>query len=191
MASPSGAARAAGAFAFPSQLSWLLEAMAAVASETYTSVSAPIQQAAVTAFRGGPELDSYLARSQQVLRALAEFVVDSLQAAGATLPRPQGGFYAFPSFEGLRPALEERGIRDGATLCEQLLEETGVATLPGEAFGRPPRELSLRLAYVDFDGGAALEALADGRAADRDFLAHYCAPVVTAIDRLCAFVKPA
>ena len=180
-----------GAFAFPSQLSWLLEGMAAVASETYTSVSAPIQQAAVTALRGGPELDSYLARSQQALGALAGFVVESLQAADATLPRPQGGFYAFPSFEGLRPALEERGIRDGATLCERLLEETGVATLPGEAFGRPPRELSLRLAYVDFDGAAALEALADGRPADRDFLAHCCAPVVTAIDRLCAFVKPA
>lgn len=180
-----------GAFAFPSQLRWLLEAMAAVASETYTSVSAPIQQAAVTAFQGGAQLDDYLARSQQVLGALADFVVERLEQAGATLPRPQGGFYAFPSFEALRPALAARDIHDGASLCERLLEETGVATLPGEAFGRPPRELSLRLAYVDFDGAAALEALAHGRAADRDFLAHYCAPVVTAIDRLCAFVGPA
>jgi len=145
----------------------------------------------VTAFQGGAQLDGYLARSQQVLGALADFVVERLEHAGATLPRPQGGFYAFPSFEALRPGLAARDIHDGASLCERLLEETGVATLPGEAFGRPPRELSLRLAYVDFDGAAALDALADGRPADRDFLAHYCAPVVTAIDRLCAFVRPA
>ena len=176
-----------GAFAFPSQLRWLLEAMAAVASETYTSVSAPIQQAAVTAFQGGPELDTYLQRSQRILGALAGFVVERLQQAGATLPVPQGGFYAFPSFEPLRSSFEARGIQDSTTLCHRLLAETGVAVLPGSVFGRESQELSLRLAFVDFDGEAALHALEHGGTADRDFLAHHCAPVVTAIDRMCAW----
>src|SRR5690606_7376175 len=36
-----------GTFTFPRELRWLLDAMASVASETYTSTSAPIQYAAV------------------------------------------------------------------------------------------------------------------------------------------------
>ena len=36
------------------------------------------------------------------------------------------------------------------------MEETGVALLPGSAFGRPEDEFTARLAYVDFDGNEAL-----------------------------------
>ncbi len=42
-----------GTFAFPAALDWLLEGMAVVSSETFTATSAPIQYAAVRAFRGG------------------------------------------------------------------------------------------------------------------------------------------
>ena len=40
-----------GTFFFPPQMRWLLDAMATAASETYTSVCAPIQHASVAAFR--------------------------------------------------------------------------------------------------------------------------------------------
>lgn len=40
-----------GFFAFPKQLHWLRDAMVAVASESYTSVSAPIQYASCLAFQ--------------------------------------------------------------------------------------------------------------------------------------------
>jgi len=40
-------------FTFPESLRWLRDGMAAVASETFTSTSAPIQYAAVTAFNKG------------------------------------------------------------------------------------------------------------------------------------------
>ncbi len=48
--------------------------------------------------------------------------------------------------------------------CHQparLLEETGVALLPGAAFVRSRAELTARLAYVDFDGASALAASPD------------------------------
>ena len=41
-------------------------------------------------------------------------------------------------------------------LCKLLLEETGVALLPGADFGQHPEEFSARLSYVDFDGKKAL-----------------------------------
>ena len=43
-------------------------------------------------------------------------------------------------------------------MCELLLEETGVAILAGEAFCRPDDDLTARLAYVNFDGTAVLQA---------------------------------
>ena len=72
-------------------------------------------------------------------------------------------------------------------LCEQLLLETGVASIPGSSCGRPESELTLRMAYVDFDGAAALAA-ADARdpteELDETFLREYCPRVTTAMDRV-------
>ena len=63
-----------GAFAFPPNLSWLRDAMATVASETYTSVAAPIQHAAVRAFQGGADIDDYLLQSRRILKGLARYL---------------------------------------------------------------------------------------------------------------------
>ena len=87
-----------GTFTFPHDLHWLLEAMATVASETYTSTSAPIQYAAVRAFEGGAEIENYLAQSRRVLRHLGRHFAKALRGAGASVADPVGGFYLFPDF---------------------------------------------------------------------------------------------
>lgn len=181
-----------GTFTFPQQLRWLLQAMASVASETYTSTSAPIQYAAVRAFEGGTEIERYLWQSRRILAALGQWIAKQLNGAGIRTLEPAGGFYLFPDFTGLAASLASRDIRDSATLCQRLLADTGVAILPGADFGRPPSELTARLAYVDFDGArvlAALEQLEDEADLDEDFLNHYCVNVVTAIRRLCDWVN--
>jgi aspartate aminotransferase len=132
--------------------------MAAVASETFTSTSAPIQHAAVTAFEVGPEIQRYLVGARRVLGALGARVHAELQQAGAEVAAPCGAFYVFPDFGPHRERLGARGISTSMQLCERLLTDTGVALLPGQAFGRPPEELTARLAFVDFDGAAALDA---------------------------------
>ena len=180
-----------GTFIFPPSLRWLLDAMAAVASETYTSTSAPIQHAAVTAYQGGPEIERYLGLARRILKSLGHSVAWKLRAAGVDVSVPQGGFYVFPDFSDFRPALSRRGIVDSVTFCQRLLEETGVAILPGSVFGRPAEELSARLSFVDFDGASALAALAQmpGRADPRaGFLQSYCRRTVEAIDRLVAWL---
>jgi aspartate aminotransferase len=180
-----------GTFTFPRQLHWLLDAMASVASETYTSTSAPIQYAAVRAFEGGTEIERYLWHSRRILAALGQWIAQALNDAGIRTLEPQGGFYLFPDFSDLSIKLAERGIHDSAELCHQLLEDTGVAILPGSDFGRPPGELTARLAYVDFDGTRALEALRhlpEEQALNEHFLHQYCVNVTTAIRRLCDWV---
>ena len=177
-----------GFFAFPEGLGWLADAMAAVASETFTSVSAPIQYAAVSAFEDHPEMAVYLEHSRRILAGLANHAYHTLTAAGAALHPASGGFYLFPRFENLRGKMAARGIESGPQLCERLLEETGIAVLPGNNFGRPAAELSARLAYVDFDGDAALRAAAR-EPVDEAFLKRHCGRVTTAIERMADWVS--
>ncbi len=180
-----------GTFVFPPDLRWLLDAMAAVASETFTATSAPIQYAAVRAFEGGPEIDDYLRRSRRVLAALGAHCAARLREAGARAAPPHGAFYLFPDLSALAEPLRARGIATSTALCERLLEDTGVATLPGADFGRPPDELTLRLAYVDFDGAQALDAAAglpDEAPLPERFLQAHCGNVVEAIDRMCGWL---
>ena len=173
-----------GAFTFPTTLRWLLDALVAVASETYTSTCAPIQHAAVTAFGEHDEIERYLSGARAILEALCTYAWERLSAAGAEVTQPKGGFYVFPNFEPLREQMAARGIAAGTAFCERLLEDIGVACIPGHCFGRPEAELSARVACVDFDGAAALTAAAGTTTIDEAFLRSHCAPVMVAIDRM-------
>jgi len=176
-----------GAFIFPPGLGWLRDAMAAVASETFTSTSAPIQYAAVVGFRGGPWLDEYLLGARRTLRGLGRWAQAAIVSAGAHCERPDGAFYLFVDFSPLAERLQARGIRTDRELCERLLEETGVGILPGCDFGRRPEELTARIAYVDFDGGPPIEEakrLPKGTTPGEDFLRRHCPRTVEAIERL-------
>jgi aspartate aminotransferase len=180
-----------GTFTFPSTLRWLLDAMAVVCSESFTATSAPIQYAAVRAFQGGIDLEQHLFHSRRILRALGENVARRLREADVFCPRPEGAFYVFPNFGSRAEMVAERGIRTSAELCARILEDTGVAFLPGSAFGRDAPELTARIAYVDFDGARALVAsrsVPDDQELDEAFLRAYCEPVMEAMDRLCSWV---
>ncbi len=181
-----------GTFAFPEQLRWLLEATAVVASETFTSTSAPIQFAAITAFAGGAFIDRYLAQCRRILRALGGHCAAVLREAGLDVHSPDGAFYLFPDFHPLASELTTRGISTSRQLCQRLLADTGVATVPGAACGRVDSELTLRMAYVDFDGASALDASGrtDGSAElDEAFLRRYCPCVTEAMDRVAQWLR--
>ena len=145
-----------GTFTFPKDLDWLLDAMASVASETYTSVSAPIQYAAVHAFRGSVAIERYLWHARRVLSTLGKECHHILTEAGIRVHSPEGGFYLFLDFTPVADRLSKRGVTDSKTLCERILQETGVAMLPGAAFERPYNELTSRLSYINFNGANAL-----------------------------------
>jgi aspartate aminotransferase len=176
-----------GTFTFSPTLDWLLQSMAAVASETFTSVSSPIQYAAVSAFRGDIRIERYLWHARRILASLGNQCSAMLIAAGIQVHPPEGGFYLFPCFAPLAGGLADRGITTGKELCERLLAETGVAMLPGEVFGRPANELTARLAYVDFDGTKALsasETIPLDQQLPEDFTSLWCFNVIKAMHLL-------
>ena len=176
-----------GTFSFPPNLHWLMEAMAAVASETYTSVSAPIQYAAIQAFLCGAEIENYLWHARKILAVLGNAITADLKEGNILVNDPTGGFYLFLDFTPLEANLNKRGIENGGELCDRLLEECGVAILPGADFNRPFDELSARLSYVDFDGAKALAASYTIPLHDPlpdDFVSQYCGNVTEAIKKI-------
>lgn len=176
-----------GTFTFPPNLGWLLNAMASVASETFTSTSAPIQYAAVEAFKENPKMDEYLIVTRKILRGIAKYLMGRLTKMNVTAPYPQGAFYLFPDFSYYREKLAGKGILTSVELCNKLLQDTGVAILPGADFGRQPEELSARMAYVDFNGAEAIKgALGYGQDNNlgESFVKKFCPKVVEGFDRM-------
>ncbi|GAB2782367.1 pyridoxal phosphate-dependent aminotransferase [Halomonas shantousis] len=134
----------------------VLARMRGIASETWSSVASPVQEAAVTAYTPTPALREYVQRQRDILRNVGEWCAAQLNQAGIRTHAPQGGFYLFPDFEAHRDRLAARDITTSAQLTSRLLEELGVALLPGSAFGCAPDQLTVRLAYVDFDGDSLM-----------------------------------
>ena len=132
------------------------QAVLGIASETYSCAPSPIQLAATCAYGDHSRARSFLDKQIECLDALSQFCSDTLGQAGVDTLPAQGGFYVFPAFDGFRSELAARGICTGEELTNALLAETGVALLPGSAFGMPAGSLAARLAFVDFDGGEIL-----------------------------------
>ncbi len=181
-----------GTFAVPPQMQWIRKAMGVVGSETFSTASAPVQFAAVTAFANGAEIESYLTNSRRILQALGNRAASLLRDFGVSVVRPDGAFYLFPDFSPLKEKFARRGITNSVEFCQALLEETGVALLPGIDFGRPAEELTTRLAYVNFDGGKALEAaerLASTDQINDQFLEEFCGDTLAGVKKLCDWLS--
>src|SRR3954449_5386825 len=74
---------------------------------------------------------------------------------GVTCPEPDGAFYCYPSVKGLLgKTLRAKTPTSSAELAELLLDEAGVAVVPGEAFGTPGYfRLSYALGDADLEKG--------------------------------------
>ncbi len=139
-----------GTMIIPNHLKELYKPLQTLASETFSAVSAPIQFAACSAFEGDSFLEDYKIASRYILQTIAAFCYNKLIEGGVKVLPSEGGFYLFPNFTGLVKTT------NSILFCEKLLQETGVALLPGTSFGRPAEELTVRLCFVDFDGESAL-----------------------------------
>ena len=155
-----------GTLIFPKELKIIHDSVRSLASETFTSVSAPIQYAAIKAYT--EDHSEYLNNSRIILKKVADFVYDQLSEIGIECIRPQGGFYILCDFSKI--IKHNNIINNATTLCEQVLQNTGFAMLPGKNFGIEDEKLITRMAFVDFDGNKALSFMKDNTSIkDDDF----------------------
>lgn len=112
---------------------WLVKAMKKVQSQS-TSNPASISQVAAEAALNGNQ--SCIQEMLSAFKQRHDFVVEELnRIKGVRCLPSQGAFYSFPD---MREAIDTiDGVNDDVELAEYLLNEIGVALVPGSAFGQP------------------------------------------------------
>jgi aspartate aminotransferase len=119
----------------------LIAAMSKIQSQSTSSPSSISQAAAVAALAGD---QGCIAPMLAAFRQRHDFLVDRLGAIpGVEIIPGDGTFYAFPDCRGLIERLD--GVADDVALASHILDETGVALVPGSAFGAPG---CLRLSFA-------------------------------------------
>jgi aspartate aminotransferase len=124
---------------------WLVEAMEKLQGQQ-TSGACTISQHAALAALTGPQ--DFIQQSRAVFQKRRDMVVELLnQAPGLHCEVPQGAFYAFASCEALLGKTTQAGTKLGSDedVVNALLDEAGVATVHGSAFGLGPY---IRIAYA-------------------------------------------
>lgn len=97
------------------------------------------QAAALEALRGSQ--DTVLAMREAFDKRRQKMVSMLQTAPGLVCPEPEGAFYVFPDVTGLLGAK----YPTSEALAEGLIEEEGIAVVPGESFGAPG---FIRLSYA-------------------------------------------
>ncbi|MFB6191838.1 MAG: pyridoxal phosphate-dependent aminotransferase [Haloarculaceae archaeon] len=115
---------------------------------TDLAVTRPGQQAVLKAYRETPQ--EYYERARETMADRVERFTVALDDAGAEYTTPQGAFYVMARFDGFPGTLEN---------VKHLIDEIGVAGMPGEAFGESRVEW-LRFALVTDRVGTAADRLA-------------------------------
>ena len=137
-----------GFFAIPQQLKNFKNSLKILCSESFTSVSAPIQYAAVEAYNG--DHSKYLNNVKKILSFTANYVYENLKSNIINISKPEGGFYLFPEFNNAK-------FSSSSEMCKDILNKTGVALLPGSDFGLDSTKMIARLSYTDFNGANFLK----------------------------------
>ena len=151
-----------GFFAIPKQLNNLKNSLKILCSESFTSVSAPIQYAAIKAYEG--DHSKYLNQVRKILSFTANYVYENLKSNLINIAKPEGGFYLFPEFANAK-------FSSSSEMCEDILNKTGVALLPGSDFGLESSKMLARLSYTDFDGSSFLNnTLGSNKLDDADLI---------------------
>ena len=164
-----------GFFAIPNQLRDLKNGLKTMCSESFTSVSAPIQYAAVEAYKG--DHSAYLEAVKKILSFMGSYVYKNLKSNTINVIKPEGGFYVFPEFTNAK-------FSSSSAMCRDILNKTGVALLPGSDFGLDSNKMLARLSFTDFDGTGFLKNTLGSKKLDSADLKKYAPNIVDGVSAL-------
>jgi aspartate aminotransferase len=124
----------------------LIRGMAAIQSQSTTNACSISQAAAVAALNGDQTSVRNMCHEFKARHDILQPLLDGIE--GLRCAPSDGAFYLFVD---VREALVAKGLKDDIVFCEALLDETGVALVPGTAFGAP--------GYVRISFAASLETM--------------------------------
>ena len=171
-----------GYFIIPNALNKLKNSMKVLASETFSAVSAPIQFAAISAFKDDHK--DYILKSKKILKAIGEYVYNNLKSNNVIMNKPMGGFYLMPEFINKK-------FNTSAEMCTDLLNKKSVAILPGSDFGFSEKKMISRLSYTDFDGKNFLSKISIDTKVDEDLIKKLAPKIIEGTKRIKDWVEKA
>jgi aspartate aminotransferase len=130
----------------------VIQAMAAYQSHSTSNASSISQRAALAALSDPVRTDEVVAEMLAEYARRRDVMIAGLSAVpGIRCLPPEGAFYAFADVSELYASREVVGSAD---FCERLLVDTGVAAVPGDAFGADD--------CVRFSFATSLESIEEG-----------------------------
>lgn len=118
----------------------LINAMKTVQSQSTSNPCSIAQKAAVAALNGGLESVHVMV---EAFHQRHDYIVDRLLAMpGIDVIPADGTFYSFPSVQSI---IEKRGYANDIEFADKLLQDVGIALVPGSAFGN---EGCIRLSFA-------------------------------------------
>jgi aspartate aminotransferase len=164
-----------GYFLVPDSLIEIKNMINVLASETFSAVSAPIQYAAIKAYEN--DHSNYINKSRKILSVVGNYVYENLKSNKVLINKPQGGFYLMPEFLNKR-------FNSSSEMCDSILNDTGVALLPGSDFGFDQKQMIARLSFTDFNGQKFMDGIKDNEKIDYDKINEFAPKVVEGVDKL-------
>ena len=164
-----------GYFIIPESLKQITNKLKVLASETFTSVSAPIQYAAISAYQN--DHSDYIENSRNILKSVGEYVYDNLKSNDVIINKPKGGFYLMPEFAN-------KNFSTSSEMCKTILRDTGVALLPGSDFGCSEKKMLARLSFTDFDGVNFMNDVKKNKTINLNSINNFAPKIVEGTKRL-------
>ena len=169
-----------GYFIIPKIKIDLIKSIKVLASETFSSVSSPIQYAAISAFEDNH--DSYILKSKKILKAIGEYVYKNLKSNNVIMNKPMGGFYLMPEFLNKK-------FNSSSMLCDEILTKLNIALLPGSDFGFDEKRMIVRLSFTDFDGDNFMNNIKIDTDIKDENIKLYAPKVVEGVNKLKSWVE--
>ena len=179
-----------GFLIFPTELNDYKDLVINIASETYGSVSHPIQLATIVGF-DTKVISPYTHLCTKILIEISNYIYQVLIDNNIMVKKSMGAFYLFPNFNSKLKSIHllhqyNSLPHTDVSFCQwvftKLLQETGIGVLPGTTFGRPSNELSCRISFVDFDG-TLLSNIGKTQIINKNII-DYCPKITQGINKL-------
>ena len=164
-----------GYFIIPDSLKEIKNKLKVLASETFSSVSAPIQYAAISAYQN--DHSSYIRNSSNILKNVGEYVYENLKSNNVIISKPKGGFYLMPEFVN-------KNFSTSSEMCKTILKDTGVALLPGSDFGCSEKKMLARLSFTDFDGSSFMNDIKKNKNIDLNSINNFAPKIIEGTKKL-------
>ena len=133
----------------------VIEAAKKVHDFLTVGAAAPLQEAAVTGLKFGPEYYEWL---KDLYTEKRDYLCGRLEQMGLPHTTPQGSYFVLVNISGFLERPEFSGWTD-LEFCEWMIKKYGVAAVPGSSFFKEPVNNYIRLHFSR--GKETLEAAAD------------------------------